>query len=188
MFDEHEPAEFELTPDLAAIERRLARMTPCAPRIDRDRLMFEAGKASSRPDRTGYMGEPSRLAAKFWPAATVLATAASVFLATMLVWQRQAAEIVVQPAPSPRTTPQMDAPAGQSSFAVSAQSERVPLSRTAWSVKPGFGYLGVRNVALARGVNAIDMLSASAKFGASEPADKTVPAQRRMLDELLPAS
>ncbi len=48
MFDEHEPAEFKIAADLSAVERQLARLTPAAPRIDRDRLMFEAGRAAER--------------------------------------------------------------------------------------------------------------------------------------------
>ena len=61
MFDEHEPAEFELAPDLAALERQLPRLTPAAPRIDRDRLMFEAGRRGrGRPDPAKTAGLYSR--------------------------------------------------------------------------------------------------------------------------------
>lgn len=193
MFDEHEPAEFELTPDLAAIERQLARMTPAAPRVDRDRLMFEAGKASrqfsDRPERPAYIAEPSRLAAKFWPAATAMMTAACVLLATMLVWQRQPTQVVVQPpAPPESTLPINTSSAQTASLAASEQDRQVSLSRITQPVNPASGYLGVRNVALARGVNAMQMLSSAAHVGNSEPADRTPPSQRNLLDELLPAS
>ncbi|MFZ1935454.1 MAG: hypothetical protein WCB27_25905 [Thermoguttaceae bacterium] len=61
-----------LNDELAAIEAALSSLTPVASGIDRDRLMFLAGRnAASR-------GSPRRrLAAKIWP----MATAASLFVA-----------------------------------------------------------------------------------------------------------
>ena len=59
MFDEHESAEFKLTPDLAAMERQLARLTPAAPRIDRDRLMFNAGREAVIAAQRFRQTEPS---------------------------------------------------------------------------------------------------------------------------------
>ena len=65
MFDEHEPAEPEITADLKALEQQLAQIAPMALRIDRDQLMFEAGRASvAQPRRLGYIADPSRVGAK----------------------------------------------------------------------------------------------------------------------------
>src|SRR3954453_7756406 len=102
MYDEQKPREPEIAPELRALERQLRRMTPAAPLVDRDRLMFAAGQAAvsadarqdghaaydraGRPLRTA---RPSWAARRFWPAATFTMTAATLLLATMLVWQRQ---------------------------------------------------------------------------------------------------
>jgi hypothetical protein len=188
MFDEHEPAEFELTPDLAAIERQLARMTPAAPRIDRDQLMFEAGKAASRPERSAYIGGPSRLASRFWPAATVLMTAACLFLATMLVWQRQSVLVVSQPPALPIPTTATDTPRDRTPLAESVPSERDSFLSTSWPANSNSGYLGVRNVALTRGLNVVDALTSAARVGSSEPTNDLERSQRQMLTELMPSS
>ncbi len=102
MFDEREPAEPELTPDLQAIEGQLARLTPVAVRVDRDRLMFEAGKVAARPRWPGYIAEPSWLGERVWPAAAMLMTAASLLLAVSLVWQRHSFELALQELHRPR--------------------------------------------------------------------------------------
>jgi hypothetical protein len=60
-----------LNDELAAIEAALCSLTPAASGIDRDRLMFLAGKTA------GNRGTRRRLAATFWP----LATAASLVVA-----------------------------------------------------------------------------------------------------------
>jgi hypothetical protein len=46
MLDEQSSEEFQLPAELAALEKQLAGFTPAAARVDRDRLMFAAGRAA----------------------------------------------------------------------------------------------------------------------------------------------
>lgn len=189
MSDKRDPERNELTPDLAAFECRLAQMTPAAPRIERDRLMFEAGRAAaSRPGRPANIGEPSWLATPVWPVATALMTAACLFLATMVVWQRQSPPIVSRPPSIPSATPVMGMPYDQTPLADSEPSEGGSILHTTWPTRSGSGYLGVRNVALTRGLNAVDMLTSAKHVGGSEPANGLDRSQRKMLTEWLPSS
>lgn len=203
MFDEHEPAEFELAPDLAAIERQLARLTPAAPRIDRDRLMFAAGQAaagSTEPRRLGYIAGPSRAGelsanlfrarAWFWPAATATMTAATLLLATMLVWQRASQSIAVhQPAP-PQPATVATAPAAQS---VDTTTAAAPVARQSedygWPMvsRPTAGYLGLRYIALTRGVGELETHNRTASSD-SDSSGNAPATQRELLRELLPAA
>ena len=50
MFDKHQQDERELAADLAAVEKQLAGLTPAVPRVDRDRLMFAAGRAAAEAE------------------------------------------------------------------------------------------------------------------------------------------
>lgn len=182
MSNEREPERRELTPELAALEGRLAGLSPAPPRIDRDKLMFEAGRASAQPGVPGYIAEPSRLGTRLWPAATAMMTAATVLLATMLVWQREAARVATQSVPQSVVPvfvqPQVAQPIVQSDFAWNAWQARQ---------QPSTGYLGIRQVALTRGVNAIDS-TFSAASNAREVGERSETSQRRMLNELLPGS
>ena len=202
MFDEHEPAEFKIAADLSAVERQLARLTPAAPRIDRDRLMFEAGRAAERaasePSPTPALRTKEssitamlRIAGtrhQFWPAATATMTAASVLLATMLVWQRQASQVAVQPgAPLIVATQAVD-----QTLSVAAQpAPQSEMTKGGWLTyrSPQSGYLGVRYIALTRGVNAIEpTLSLNARNYGDKPSNDLPPTQRELLNELLPSS
>jgi hypothetical protein len=185
MFDEHEPAEPELTPDLQAIENRLARLTPAGARVDRDRLMFEAGRATARPERPGYIAEPSWLGGRAWPAATMLMTAASLFLAVSLVWQRHSFEVALQERPQAISVVQVAEP--QPAEAASAKV-RPDLAGADWMSlrRPDSGYLGIRYAALTRGVNAIDSGQSNLGVGGSE--DELDQSQRDMLNQLLPSA
>ena len=183
MFDE--PEEREITPDLADIERRMARLTPAAPRIDRDRLMFEAGRASLvRPERPGSRAEPSRLGRRLWPAATAMMTAASLLLAIMLFEQRTSLQmaqdnqptiIPVQPANQPLAAPH--------------PTERSEPSTSIWLAAraPQSGYLGKRYIALTRGVGAIET-PLETMDGSFTPSSEHLPTRREMLNELLPST
>lgn len=210
MFDEHEPAELELTPDLAAIERQLARLTPAAPRIDRDRLMFAAGQAAARstwsenfstePRRLGYiagpsrageiLARPSRAGGWFWPASTATMTAATLLLATMLVWQRAAQPIAAQSSTPPLPTTVATAPPDQSVGATgSITPAAVQSENFGWPIvsPPTTGYLGLRYIALTRGVGELEThnRTASSDF---ETSGNTPATQRELLRELLPLS
>lgn len=209
MFDEHEPAEFALTPDLAAIERQLARLTPAAPRIDRDRLMFAAGRDAAISAQRLCQTEPSpnpslhgrgsdaaatlRVAGPhrwFWPAATATMTAATLLLATMLVWQRAAQPVAAQSATPPLPTTVATAPPDQTVDATgsitlaTAQPENF-----GWPMvsPPTTGYLGLRYIALTRGVGELEKhnRTANSDFNTS---GNTPATQRELLRELLPSA
>ncbi len=186
MFDEREPAEFELTPDLAAVERKLARLTPAAPRIDRDRLMFEAGRAAARPRWPVYIAGPSWAGLRFWPAATAAMTAATLLLATMLVWERGAALDVGGEAKPQAALARVDDRAGDGEVRL---APRPDVSTAGWFAfqQPASGYLGVRYIALTRGVGALEP-SFQAAGGDRDSSNDAPRTQRDMLNELLPSS
>jgi len=66
-----------LPADLLALEAELAALRPSGAPLDRDRLLFEAGRASAAPARRRFV----------WPAATAAMTAAAACLAVMLFYQ-----------------------------------------------------------------------------------------------------
>jgi hypothetical protein len=69
------------------LEERLSKLTPAGTGLDRDALLFEAGRASARPGRR-------------WPAlASLLALSQAVTL-TLLLWPR-----TPPPAPAPGAVP-----------------------------------------------------------------------------------
>jgi hypothetical protein len=93
MSDERETSKFPLTPELAALERHLANVELSPPRLDRDRLMFAAGRAAERTavqcEAAGRLLKAAQVASVrqwLWPAATAVTTAASIMLAVMLFW------------------------------------------------------------------------------------------------------
>jgi hypothetical protein len=151
MYDEHEKPEPSLPRELAELERRLASLTPAAPSIERDRLMFTAGAASVEPPRRSNVAEPPWLGVRFWQAATAVATAASLLLAITLAWDRTGQ------APSSRSqhvvVDRVEVPPP---FAPQRELDRLPA-----------GYLGLRQVALAQGVGALETASSSSREGKS---------------------
>ena len=194
MFDEREPAEFKLAADLAAVERQLACLTPAAPRVDRDCLMFEAGRAAEQ-SKFGEHAEREVIAATqrvagaarwVWPAATATMTAAALLLATMLVWQRGAALDVGREAkPQAAVALVIDRPGD----GATRLAPRPDVSTAGWPTfqRPASGYLGVRYIALTRGVGALEpsFQAASGERGSFNDLPRT---QRDMLEELLPSS
>jgi hypothetical protein len=164
---ERESGDGPLPAELAALEQRLAAMVPAPPRIERDELMFAAGRASVE-----CVVHPVRFAPTFWPVAATLATAASIVLATMLVWQRgETTHLAV-------TTPDdFEAPVVVD----------LRLDRRGSSDRVPSGYLGKRQVVLTRGVAALEyqwpMVGASESDAWSPPMTA-----RQLRDELLPKS
>jgi hypothetical protein len=181
---EREPEEHEIAPDLVAIERRLSRLTASAPRIDRDRLMFESGQATvARPERPGYIAEPFRLGRYFWPAATSTMTAASLLLATMLIDTRQALQLAQT---NQRSIVPAESAAQHSVDVRTAQPQLASATRLA-ARAPQTGYLGTRFVALTRGVAALDDADVSG-IGNGDASPAILPTRKQMLNELLPKS
>jgi hypothetical protein len=83
----HEDAEMN-KPEMNEIEAALAAWTPRAPQIDRDRLMFAAGRASV--DSPVIMSG-RRVTRYLWPFATTLSTAAALVMAFLLAQNERAA-------------------------------------------------------------------------------------------------
>lgn len=201
MYDEQKPHEHEIAPDLAAFEQQLRGIAPTAPRIDRDRLMFAAGHAAAALaeagrdgramyDRVGhplYIAGPSWAAPSFWPAATATMTAASLLLAAMLVrqnWSKPNVELATNPSrmnvvENPRVATEIHEDL-TASF----------VRRDRWSTMPltSSGYLGVRYIAVTRGVASFPPELETEDFDRnSRPNDQRAPATARGLrDELLP--
>jgi len=145
MFDERESEKDELAPELALLERQLAGLVLMPARIDRDRLMFEAGRAAERSSR------PSPNVHSFWPVATAMTTAACVVLGAMLIWRSDAAT-VAQSAD--------ELPSNRSTLAVAPtqndlrETEKLVArgGMSIWGTRPVGGYLEKRYIALTRGV------------------------------------
>ena len=70
-------------PEMTALEASLGKLAPCPAALDRDRLLFEAGRASARPGR-------------LWQGAAAAASLTAAALALLLVL-RPAPVTVVEP-------------------------------------------------------------------------------------------
>jgi hypothetical protein len=187
MFDKHRPEEIELTAALAAFEARLRGLTPVTPRVDRDRLMFAAGAAAaSRRTSPGNMAKRIGSRRWGWPAATAMMTAATLLLATMLVWQnhspQRSGSIASLASPSAVKAHRKD-------VEVSADDSALPPTLMRNAVPPRTsGYLETRYIALTRGVGALSEFSTSNDghdLPDGGPTAKPATA-RNLLDELLP--
>ena len=176
MFHKQEPDEFALPAELAAVEKQLANLTPAAPRVDRDRLMFAAGQASAIAGGSPSVARPQPPTVWLWPATTALMTAATILLATMLVWQRQSAGVVARPQANVVLAAAGDA---NESEPIVARREIWP-----WSDRVPSGYLGVRYVALTQGVGALDREFPAVNGDAGKLSPPATAGQ--LLEELLP--
>jgi hypothetical protein len=200
MHDKQESHEPELAAELLALERQLRGMSPMVPRVNRDHLMFAAGQAAGTtlvaeptPD-SGAIYDSTRLvyiarrswADRCWPAATFTMTAASIMLATVVVWQNRQQTIPQQTAPFQpaiiATNELRESPADEPQFTTRLRWSSIPSANS--------GYLGVRYVALTRGITAVPTNFQSSDNDHELPADGGVgPATPRgLLHELLPAS
>jgi hypothetical protein len=149
------------TKPLDAFERALSQFTPAPPSIDRDRLMFVAGQASTQYSvlSTKYLGR-----SWLWPAATTALAATSLALAFSLV---------VRPSPPP-TIVHRDRPQSEPQASPASQLVSLPQNQPAFvapkddrSQFPATStYFKERDVALRMGLDAIGSPAYS-----SQPAD-----------------
>jgi hypothetical protein len=177
MFGKQESNEFRIPAELAALEKQLAGLTAAPARVDRDRVMFEAGRAAgARGEERGSRSE-SLLRSRFWPGATLAMTAATLLLAAMLVWPTAWRGVGAKP-------PAMEVVATANIAAqVANPVAAYPVTWTGYDRTPP-GYLGIRYVALTRGV---DALAHERSTGRDDPAAPVPPADaQKMLQELLP--
>jgi hypothetical protein len=181
MFDRKKSKNDELTPELTALEGRLAGLGVAPLHIDRDRLMFEAGRAAGRADRASaatlrVAGAPTW----FWPSAAAMMTAACVVLSAMLIWRDDPA-FVAQNDAKPQAAEKLKTEIG--SAAVERPAVLPDVSK--WVVQPAGGYLGKRYVALTRGVG--EMRSDSHGGVSLQTGDAARPVTaRELLRELVP--
>ena len=147
MFGKQESNEFRIPAELAALEKQLAGLRAAPVRVDRDRVMFEAGRAAgARIEERGSRSE-SLLRSRFWPMATATMTAATVLLAAMLLWPTAWRGVGAKP-------PAMEVVATANIAAqVANPVAAYPVTWTGYDRTPP-GYLGIRYVALTRGVDA----------------------------------
>jgi hypothetical protein len=199
MYDDQESREHEIAPELAALEKQLRGMIPAAPRIDRDRLMFAAGQAAT-PSHTGQEGRarydragrplhivgPSWAHRRFWPAATFTMSAATLLLATMLVWQRQSFQVTSHAGEQSPTTAVVSAQPRMGMPDSPDQLEVLPLASPAFQPAARNGYLSIRYAALTRGVDA-RRASSQTSAGDGDSYNETPRTQRKMLEEFLPS-
>jgi len=142
------------------ITRVLASFSPAAPQIDRDRLMFMAGRASAASQEPGARSPelpapiPGHLRSRqwLWPASTAALAATSLALALALF---------VRPIPGPQIVyvPRQaaaEAPQRMSEKAIDQGGVPVPAGTArADSLLPPDNYLRTREVALRMGLDAI---------------------------------
>ena len=156
---------FPLNEDLKAVEARLAALSPAAGGLDRDRLMYEAGRASA-----GHLGS-----GRLWPASAIAMTMVSAILATALFVQTRTApqspigvpahDIAATPMPQSDADP-VDAPVEEPLVAPSGD---------------GFSYLALRQRLLAGDDPWPTVPSLKAKHQVTPPP----PTVRQMLHRLL---
>jgi hypothetical protein len=196
--------------DERELERALSLLRPAASRIDRDRFLFLAGRASAEPVRPG-----SVLGRWMWPAATLLSSAAVVVLSVLLVTRTRsvgsgADSISVKDdrnhppavAEEPSATDQiLDGQISSTAFSsteTSGSSELGPETRPDSSIVPpsadearalaaGSNYPRLRSFVLAYGINALPepapiRQSASDSHAGDEPST-----EREMLQQFLKA-
>jgi hypothetical protein len=199
MYDEQKSREPEIAPELASLERQLRGIAPTAPRVDRDRLMFAAGQAAATAgtgqdgravdDGAGrrlHIAGASWVARRFWPAATFTMTAATLLLTTMLVWQRQTNQIALQSYAAPPSINLVSEQPREKIPPSPGQSTTSSFGSLAFQ-RPSSGDLGIRYVALMRGMSAWES-SSQASIDDADSSNDPAPTQRKMLEELLPPS
>jgi hypothetical protein len=159
--------------DLADIERLLQSVAPHANRVNRDRLMFLAGRASigeAAPPAAG-----SRTAVRVWQAAASLSTALAIFLAfALLARSRPAPHEAAQTSPD-ESRPLVSQSAGPET---NRPTQGDMPSRLASQAST---YFGMRQIALADGVDALPPPSASRVVSPRSDGPQTYGELRRLL-------
>ena len=187
--DEHSPGR-ELPADLQAFEAQLALLVPNAGALERDRLLFEAGRAAAEAEWTRR--RPSR--ALHWArmGAAVAATAAATFLFTARILQPQPLA-VSQPQPPVSVTPEdtSDEPAPDAPPSVRVVANQNGHMPPPAIVDSAFGsgtvgamlsYFRQRDRLLAMGVDTL--LQTKKRTPASGERSKTPVSYADLLDEL----
>lgn len=176
-------AEGRLSEDADGFERALASLTPCARGVDRDQLMFLAGKMSAKQS-PALAGSARWL----WPAATIASTLAAAVLGILFAGQagrepvRESTDIVQELVSDDEEAPSKD---GADSLIDGAdQDPPEPLSEADPDGQLADGrvaqpdYLRLRRTALMDGVEALPLPAHSASLDAEPPASYWQSTQR----------
>ena len=166
--------------EMTEFEKQLAALRPAESRVNRDRLMFEAGQ-----DAAARAGKASAsLPRWFWPSATAAMTVAAGFLGVLLAINagpRATVETaVVQP------------PAPDSNVAAVPAKDQSKIEAIDWSLEidamgaslASRNYLHARQIALAIGVDGLIAISSAERSTAPRKAEKPVD-YRSLLKEAL---
>jgi len=175
--------EIRMTND--ELEQALAGLTPAAPEIDRDALMYQAGYAAARGLTT------PRRTVRFWQGSTALMTAASVALAVAL-WERPTPEPVPQLVEAPAVAPSIEAvaasepPAPETNAAPLIQPASLPVIDPLLLADPTKNYLALRAVVLRRGVDAWPVERGMSPAGPPRSSPSRPSTVRGLMEEFLP--
>ena len=194
MSDERETSKFALTSELAALEQHLAKVELLPPRLDRDLLMFAAGRAAERTtiqrEVAGRLPEAASVASVrdwIWPAATAVTTAASIILGMMLFRNVQTNSLALKSYEPHASGEPVVVRAGEDFREVA----RLEHPRNTSLHAPSFtsGYLNMRHIALTRGASASSLdfrSSAGDSISDGHSLWNEPSTARELLDELLP--
>jgi hypothetical protein len=172
-------------PEMNEIEAALAAWTPSEPRVERDRLMFAAGRASlERPAIVSGLKVTSYL----WPCATTLSTAAALVMAFLLAQNH--AERAAWSSTAARSTIAVSTPAA---IAESTPADSPPLrSGISLPAVADGTYLALRNRLLKTPLdewpvaNFLSMDGRSSSAAVEDDATRPAPTSRNLLQEFLP--
>lgn len=164
-----------------AMGNLLAHFAPAPLAVDRDRLMFLAGRAEALAEAAS--ARPAVATLHVWPWLTLLSTAAAVVMAVLL-WQQPSERVIVVERPATEKTPAVDEkearsvqPRTQPSNVLTAQAEAAPPEAASWESTQA-NYVLWRERVLREGVEALAQVEPSGAGGVAEPAT-----QRELLRE-----
>lgn len=113
-----------LTDELAEFEKAIADLRLPSSRVDRDRLMFEAGRASVGGNATATLAnKPWHTGSALWPTTTVVMTGVAAVLAVLLLLQRSTPD--VQPMAASEPTPASSSGTEHPPLRAASASERI---------------------------------------------------------------
>jgi hypothetical protein len=180
------------------IEAALAAWTPCPIRIDRDQLMFEAGRASARSDIAvsptealpveGRVRVRESAARYFWPATSCISTAAALVMAFMLAYGRAERDSVVQHRAADVGAPQAAIARHTPAPADSVRLRRGPSHVTALPDVADGTYLALRNRMLTTPAHNWPVRTFETSIAPRAAIDdaRPAPTSRNLLQEFLP--
>jgi hypothetical protein len=142
-----EPSE-ELAEELKSIEAALRGLSPASGRLDRDRLMYLAGQASAVASEARQSATRVASYRRYgWPLATATSLLLAMTLGGMLIFSPRAGERIVY----------VDRPNTGGSIAVT-QFPASPVEVSSSTSQPNQSdYIQLRNLVLARGIDAMPM-------------------------------